>query len=532
MKQGIITLVRWTVPLTISGEEVTVTRLSPELTHRSRRMNERRRFLRCAALSAVATALPLPLRADPYFPLPTGQTGRRVRVRGYCRAGGRGLRGVAISDGLSVIETSADGSFELLTHSGREFVQISIPSGYAIPKNPSGTARLYQPLVAGSSGEAEANFELKPLAQDDDRHALFLLADVQTQDSAEMGWYHEQTVPDISRLVDDLGPVEKFGVACGDIMYDNLELYPEYEESVRRMGLPFFQVVGNHDLDFDGLVDSASTRTFSRHFGPRYYSFDRGVVHYVVLDDVFFHGQGYFGYLDLDQLNWLRADLERVEPGRPVIVTLHIPVLGSSHLRNGLDEPKIGVSVTNRELLYRLLEPFDAHILSAHMHENEHLFEHGVHEHVSAAVCGAWWSGPICGDGTPSGYSLYEIRGEEVTWRYKSTGRPLDHQMRLYRHGADPAAPDEIVANVWDWDPEWQVVWYEDGQRKGRMSRRTGRDPLSVELHEGPELPLRRTWVEPNRTGHLFYAPASREAGKITVEATDRFGRVHAAELG
>lgn len=104
--------------------------------------------------------------------------------------------------------------------------------------------------------------------------------------------------------------------------------------------------------------------------------------------------------------------------------------------------------------------------------------------------------------------------------------------MRLYPHGADPAAPDEIVANVWDWDPEWQVVWYEDGQRKGRMSRRTGRDPSSIELHEGPELPLRRTWVEPNRTGHLFYAPASREADKITVEATDRFGRVHAVELG
>ena len=85
-----------------------MTRHSPERTPRSRRLKERRRFLRCAALSAVATTLPIPLRADPYFPLPVGQTGHRVRVRGYCRAGDRGLGGVAISDGLSVIETSAD----------------------------------------------------------------------------------------------------------------------------------------------------------------------------------------------------------------------------------------------------------------------------------------------------------------------------------------------------------------------------------------------------------------------------------------
>jgi hypothetical protein len=509
--------------------EAIVRRRSRRTPHDSTRIDERRRFLRCAALGAAATALPLPLRADPYAPLPAGRTGPRVRVRGQCRSGGQGLAGVPISDGLSVIETAADGSFELLTHAGREFVQISVPSGFAIPRNPTGTGRFYRSIRPDASGEAV--FELQPLPRSDEHHALFLLADVQTQDEDEMSWFHGQTVPDVLALAAELDPVEKFGVACGDIMYDNLGLYSKYEQAVGRMGLPFFQVVGNHDLDQEELVDTASTRTFCRHFGPRYYSFDRGAVHYVVLDDVFWHGQGYFGYLDQDQLEWLRADLARLEAGRTVIVALHIPVLGSSHVRQQLDKPAIGVSVTNRELLYRLLEPFNAHILAGHMHESEHGFSHGVHEHVSATVCGAWWSGPICADGAPSGYSLYEIRGEEVTWRYKSTGMPLDHQMRLYPHGADPAAPDEIVANVWDWDPQWQVLWYEDGERKGQMSRRTGHDPLSVELHEGPELPPRRKWVEPYLTAHLFYAAASRDARRITVEATDRFGRVYATDL-
>jgi hypothetical protein len=250
-----------------------------------------------------------------------------------------------------------------------------------------------------------------------------------------------------------------------------------------------------------------------------------------MLDDVFWHGAGYIGYLDGDQLAWLAADLQRVEPGSPVIAAAHIPILGSRHERNGERRPSITISVTNRDALYRLLEPFDAHILTGHTHENEHVFAHGVHEHVHGTVSGAWWSGPICGDGTPSGYGVYEIRGADVSWRYKSTGQAFDCQIRAYPHGADPKAPDEIVANVWDWDPAWEITWHEDGVRRGRMARRMGFDPLSVELHTGPDLPPRRPWVEPYPTNHLFYAPASRAANSIVVEAKDRFGRVYSSEV-
>jgi hypothetical protein len=63
------------------------------------------------------------------------------------------------------------------------------------------------------------------------------------------------------------------------------------------------------------------------------------------------------------------------------------------------------------------------------------------------------------------------------------------------------------------------------------MSRRTGLDPLSVTLHTGPELPARRKWVEPTQTAHLFYAPASRVAREIRVEATDRWGRVYTSTV-
>ncbi len=144
-------------------------------------------------------------------------------------------------------------------------------------------------------------------------------------------------------------------------------------------------------------------------------------------------------------------------------------------------------------------------------------------------MCGAWWSGPICGDGTPNGYSVYEMRGEEVTWRYKSTGHSPHDQIRVYPRGADASAPDEVVANVWDWDPEWRVVWYEDGERRGEMARRVGTDPMSEALHRGEELPPRRSWVEPYPVGHLFYAPIQPGTREVRVEATDRFLRTYTA---
>jgi hypothetical protein len=493
---------------------------------------DRRAFVELSTAAAAGMLVPDLLAQDPLRLLrPSRPETQPVRIRGRVRGGGRGLAGVAVSDGRSVVVTAGDGRYELLSSSEQPFVMVSVPAGHEIPQSETGTARFYQPVTPDRRGDMQASFELTPLPGDDHHHTVLLLADVQTEDAQEMQWFHEQSIPDVQATVRALGDTSTVGIACGDIMFDHLEFYPEYERGVRRMGVPFFQVVGNHDLDYEGRTDEMSTATFSRHFGPRYYSFDRGAVHYVVLDDVFWHGAGYLGYLDANQLAWLEADLALVERGRPVVVAQHIPALGSRHVRDGQRTPNPSVSVTNRQYLYRLLEPYDAHVLVGHTHEQDHVFEHGVHEHVIGTVCGAWWSGPICADGTPNGYGVFEVEGDRIRWRYKTTGHPDDYQMRTYPKGADPTAPDEVVANIWDWDPEWTVVWYENGERRGAMARRTGRDPLSMELHLGPELPPRRTWVDPYPTRHLFYAPVSADTRSVLVEATDRFGRVYTAEV-
>ena len=502
----------------------------------------RRSFLRATGSLTAALTVPERLLADPYGPAgsPRGPAssphgpaaGPFTRIRGRVHAESRGIAGVGITDGVTTVTTGRDGSYTLLAAPGAAFVSLRLPAGFRVPVQETGTAGLHQAILANSRRDAEASFRLERLATGDTSHAFLLLADTQTENAFEVARLHAETVPDVRQTLAGLGGRHVFGVACGDIMFDDLTLFPEYERAVAGMGLPCFQVVGNHDLDLSGPTDEASVATFESRFGRGYYSFDRGEVHYVVLDDVLWFGSDYVGYLDGRQLAWLAGDLALVEPGRTVVVFLHIPVASTRPERVARGKAMPGERVQNGEALYRLLEPYRAHILSGHTHEHEHIRTGGVLEHVHGTVCGAWWSGDICWDGTPNGYGVWEVNGEEIRWRYKATGQVADHRMRLYPRGADPTAPTDLVANVWDWDPECTVVWYEGADRRGELSRRIGLDPLSVRLHAGPTLPARRTWVEPTPTGHLFYAAVAEVTGEIRVEVTDRWGQVTVATLG
>ena len=483
----------------------------------------RRQFLRQMAGTGAALSLPFTMGSAP-------STAESVRIEGRVQAQGEGLGGVPVTDGRRIVDTAADGTFTLRSSTRQPFVYLSVPSGYRLPTSPTGTARFYRPIAPSDDGTMEVRFDLAPLPQTDEQHAFVFLADPQTQSEADMEQFRSGVVPAVRDTVEALGDQPVFGVTGGDITFDSPELYPQYEAAVQTMGVPFLQVLGNHDMDYGAPTDDRSAATYREQFGPTYYSFDRGAVHYVVLDDVFWNQDEYFGYVDDAQLAWLAADLQRVESGRPVVVFQHIPAYSTLSIREGEARPELTESVTNRSALYELLSDYDAHILSGHTHEHEHVLRAGVHEHIHGAACGAWWTADICMDGTPRGFGVYEVDGTDLRWRYQAAGHDADHQIRVFERGADETAPDEFGANVWDWDPEWTVTWFEDGVRRGPMARRVGRDPRTVELFEGDQ-PDRFSWIEPARTGHLFYAPVASDHGRLRVEATDRFGRTYTAAL-
>jgi hypothetical protein len=490
----------------------------------------RRKFLQSLGLLGLGTALPVSAveaqrkekAADQKFKL------HPLTIRGKVHQQGKGLAGVPVTDGYNMVLTDAAGKYTLQSNATAEFVYLTLPRGYAIPQQ-QGVAQFFKAIPAKATAFT-ADFALEKLQVDDTRHNFVVWADPQIISQQDARQLTEESAPDLSNLVKQYGPDTLFhGMGCGDLVWDKFELFPDYKKAVEISGIPFFQVIGNHDMDIKSRADEGSGQTFKSLFGPTYYSFNRGQVHYVVLDNVFFIGTAkkYIGYLTEKQLQWLEQDLSYVKPGSTVVVALHIPVDSGNKRRNKLKEEPLGSVVSNRAELYRILQPYKAHIMSGHTHICEKVITDHAIEHTHGAVCGAWWTGPICSDGTPNGYGVYEVNGGDIRWYYKSVGKDKSHQFRIYPKGTVASRPNEVVVNVWNWDPEWKVTWFENGRRQGDMKQETGLDPLAEQLYAGAALPAKHKFVDPTLTDHLFYAQPSANAKEIKIEVTDRFGQVY-----
>ena len=495
-------------------------------------MINRRKFLANLGLTGALLTVPEKLLHAAPLAKAAGSDLSNLTLKGQVQSKGKGVSGVAVTDGFNVTTTNKNGYYELLSNNTAQFVYISVPRGYAF-NNVKGIASFYTP-VRGDKGLFKADFQLEPLSGDDTNHNFVVWADPQIISEKDAEQLKTESAPDLRDLVKSYPQGTLFhGIGCGDLVWDHFELFEDYKQAVEISGIPFFNVIGNHDMDLDARSDEHSAKTFKQQFGPTYYSYNRGEIHYVVLDDVFFLGfaKKYIGYITEAQLHWLEQDLALVKPGSTVVVSLHIPSNTGNKRRNNSKEDELGGIVSNREQLYKILAPYKVHIMSGHTHWNEKWEEKNVMEHVHGTVCGAWWTGPICGDGTPGGYGVYHARGSELEWYYKSAGKPKEHQLRIYKKGMIKEDPEMVVANVWNWDPQWKIQWYEDNVLKGEMERRTAKDPWAIELYEGPALPKKHKWVEPSMTDHLFFARPSSSAKTIRVTATDRFGKVYSEEL-
>jgi hypothetical protein len=465
----------------------------------------RRSFLQSAGLIAGSAFIALHTNAF-------GLTDTTSLVKGRVTAGKKGIKNVVISDGFTVVLTDEKGHYELIPNEKAKSVFMSTPAGYQF-KNDYNIAKQYEDL----GGSSTYDFSLKALNADDNHHHFIIWADPQVKNKKDVKQMMETSVPDTIETVRSLGKDALIhGICVGDMVWDNHALFPDYNEAIAKIGIPFFQVIGNHDMDYRMGGDETSDVTFKTFYGPTYYSFNRGKAHYVILDDVRYLGteREYDGYITEEQLSWLAKDLEHVAKDQLLIINLHIPVY--SGVKNNTD-------------LYRVLQGFNnVHIMSGHTHWHDNNFSNGVYEHNHGTVCGAWWTGPVCTDGTPRGYGVYEVNGTALKWYYKSTGQPKESQMSIFieKNGSQM----RLIANIWNYDPQWKVAYFLDGKPGTGMAKQIGFDPLSVELYQGENKPEGRHFVEPHETGHLFVANFDPGIRKVRVVATDRSGNSYESE--
>ena len=435
-------------------------------------------------------------------------------LKGAVLSGGKGVRDVVVSDGYSVVLTDKKGRYEFTPHPDAVCVFMATPAGYAFAQE-NGIARHYR-LLQNTNLKKEINFDLVPLNRDDNEHRFIIWADPQVKNEKDVQKLMAESVPDVKGLIASL-PQDTLlhGITVGDIVWDELQLFADYDKAVAQMGIPFFQCLGNHDMDYRKGGDETSDDTFALTYGPTYYSFNRGQVHYVVMDNVRYLGKDreYDGYIQQHQLAWLQKDLSFVPQDKLIVLCMHIPVHRGTR---------------NNEDLYALLQGRNVHIMSGHTHYNVNAIRDNVYEHNHGTVCGAWWTGPICEDGTPCGYGVYTVNGNKLSWQYKSTGKPVYHQMAI--HDSELSATEkQVLVNIWNHDPAWKTEYWIDGVSKGQLEQIEGFDPLAYKNMLGPDLPKPRGFAEPKKTKHLFRAVVPATAKSIKVVATDRFGNAYTA---
>lgn len=447
-----------------------------------------------------------------------------ITVKGKVTSQGKALPSVQITDGKTIVLTDKHGNFSLETSDKSEYVYYSLPSGYETPVV-NGIPVFFKKINQNQKSQ-KINFEIRKSEKSQSKHAFILWADPQVLDIEEFGQL-EEVVEDVKKTIASFPPdVPVHAISAGDNVFDRLDFFDKYKQVVSKTNVPFYQVIGNHDMDYNNRSNELSANSFTAAFGPTHFSFNVGKVHYIVLKDVFYYGFSYryIGYVDENQLQWLEQDLKSIRPGSTVIVSLHIPTIYGESEKAGSYTTEMSNSVLNRQALYKILSSYNTHILAGHSHTQWFTqATPNIAEHVHAAASGAWWQGDVCTDGSPKGYTVYEVNDDNLTWYFKGMNQSKSDQFKLYKTGSDSDFPDYFIANVYNYDPQWKIQWYEDGVIKGEMQRYWGEDPYAAELYQ-PGKNKKHSWLSVSQTHHLFRAKPENPNAKIQIEVVDRFG--------
>jgi len=497
-----------------------------------------------------------------------------------------GVAGVRVSNGLDVVRTGTNGEYALPV-ADEAIVFLVKPAGYATPVDshmlpqfyyihqPAGSPAPLRYLGIEPTGPLPLSIDF-PLRrqQEPNRFEAVLFSDTQPQTSVELDFIRDDVVAEL------IGTNARFGMTMGDIMFDDMSLLPRYNAIIAQLGIPWYNVPGNHELNLLAPDDRYSLETFKSFYGPPYYSFEYGQAYFVILDNIEYKGNGqsdpgdyrgnggYEARFGEQQLRWLANDLEHVPQDKLVFLSMHSPLKTYTG-----DRPNSNTQ--DRRDLFRLLagRP-NLYAVAGHTHTTEHHYfgpEDGFqgpgefHHHVLATVSGSWWSGPLDErgiavaeqvDGTPNGYHLLEVDGTSLEVRYKAAGKPSDFQMRIlfdvahHHHekaatrdfrfdelldgslSEDEVAATAIVVNLFDGGPKSKVTFQMGGRPPREMERRLTFDPHTNELFKR-HADTKKGWVNAVPSSHVFVAdlPDDLQPGTytVTVRAIDEFGRSHHA---
>ncbi len=432
------------------------------------------------------------------------------KVTGSVMCGETKLEGVIVTDGEHFTKTARNGKFTFDINDNAEFVYIVTPSGYVADWQ-SGVPAFYK----SAPGVSKFDFALQRTSGGND-YNIIAIADPQTYSDEHFAEFAGKPMEDLCKTAQDLGGVT-VGLSLGDISWDRIEILDMYKKEIVRTGVPFYPVVGNHDNEAYVQGDSEAAATYRRKMGPENYAFCLGKDVVIVLDNIIYdtNFKMDLGYTD-QVIAWVKGLLKEIPSTSEIYVAQHVPM---GHSRRKLQ---------NQDALISMLRGRKVTVLSGHMHTNSiRELEKNMTEHNVAGLCGAWWETQHCTDGTPRGYKVFTKHADRLSWYYKPIGFSKKHIAEAFGLGMASLHPNSVVVNVWDWDPQWKVEWYEDGKPMGKMDQvreicPVFDDEINAAYEGRGEIP---GWKQARPSGHNFAATPSRYAKKVTIVIESRFGQ-------
>jgi hypothetical protein len=559
----------------------------------------RRDVVQVAAATLAAVGTPLAGLADEDLRLPerSARAGTQgvEHVRGMVfedrnglgkrQAGDPGLPGVLVSNGYEVARTGADGSYSLPVADGDAIFVIK-PSGYAVPLDaatclprfsyihrPQGTPAslglAYSGLSPTGPLPTSLDFPLVPTTEPD-CFDVVLFADPQPENETEVTFVRDDVISGL------IGTKAAFGITAGDIMFDDLSLFDRYNRIIGQIGIPWWNVGGNHDLNFEALDARASRETYKRVFGAPYYAFEYGSALFIMLDNVDYLGTDslrprkagkYRGQFGARQLAFIANVLKATPADRLVVAVMHIP------LKNDLDPDNPANHTRDRAEFLALLKDRKSVSLAGHTHTTEHHYLDTAdgfagpsphHHHILTTVSGSWWSGPCdrrgiasadSRDGAPHGFHILSIEGSSYTTRFVPANEPNGRQMRISIVGGfekrgggagdctpvlgssltrDELAEAILVVNFFDGGPKSRLSYRVGASGSFPMTRERRPDPFVEEVYRRHRQAI-KSWVKAEPSSHIWTArfPAKLALGTHLIEVTalDEYDREHRDQI-
>jgi C terminal of Calcineurin-like phosphoesterase/N terminal of Calcineurin-like phosphoesterase len=496
---------------------------------------------------------------------------------GSRQAGERGIEGILVSNGRDAVRTNADGRYQLPIDDEAVIFVIK-PPGYRVPLDPTTKlprfSYVHQPNGSPEhlklrfrgvdpTGPLPASVDF-PLIREAEpqKFDVILFTDPQPESQAELDFVRDDLV---NALV---GSKAAFGITAGDILFDDLSMYDRHNRIVGQIGVPWWNIGGNHDLNFEAPDLRYSRETFKRVYGAPYYAFHYGRALFLMLDNVNYlgpdpsqpdRGGKYEGRLGERQLTFIANVLRETPKDTLIVACMHIP------LKTYLNPADPSVNTAERSEFLQLIGARPAVSFAGHTHTTEHHYfdlEGGGqhHHHVLTAVSGSWWSGPfdfrgiacaLSRDGSPNGYHVLSVDGASYETRFVAAkepqgrktrimldsvfhraGRELERDFRMGQLLGSPIPVEalyaaEVVVNVFDGGPKTKVDLVIGDGTPVAMKHDRRPDPLAHELFLRNEA-TKKPWVKAEMSSHIWSArlPAGLRAGTYTLNilVRDEYG--------